>query len=141
MKTRIFQGLDPRQERLPADTSRTVTKKPMRTVPLANPDLMVTSHPGINRLLADYSVVNPRMIRAETRDRLYRMVESANAQIAKSAKYRAIRFDVDESSGRAVAVVRDSRSGQVLKQIPSEQMLEMAGRLKDASGLLQDITI
>ena len=52
-------------------------------------------------------------------------------------------FQVDDSSGRTVIQVRDSETSEVLKQIPSEDMLRVAQRLEahlenldDGAGLL-----
>lgn len=39
-------------------------------------------------------------------------------------------FKVDDSSGRTVIEVRDSKTSEVLKQIPSEDMLRVAQRLE-----------
>lgn len=136
MKMRIFQQLDPRENRLPADTSRIIRKPTHRTIPLVNPDRFVQNHPGIQRMVAESDPVNPDTIRMETRQRIQRMADEANRMIRDSIHFKRIEFGVDQESGRFVAVVRDRETGQTLKQIPSEQMLNMAARLKSASGLL-----
>ncbi len=141
MKIRIFNQLDPRENRLPADTSRFIPDKRPRRVPFVRPEMFVQNNPAIQRLLAPLDPVNPMQIRADLKARLQRQVTEVNRQIQASRQFRGIRFEVDQASGRAVALVRDTRSGQVLKQIPAEQMLEMAARLKEASGLLQDVTV
>jgi uncharacterized FlaG/YvyC family protein len=141
MKTRIFAQLDPHKNKLPADTSRIIHKKAPRSVPLVNPDLMVQNNPAVKKQLAKFDPVSPKSIRADAKERLTRMAEGANRMIRNSIHFKSIKFDVDEKSGRTVAVVRDRKSGAVLKQIPSDQMLSMAKRLRDASGLFKDITI
>jgi flagellar protein FlaG len=52
-------------------------------------------------------------------------------------------FRVDESSGKSVVVVKDARTSEVLKQFPSEEMLNIARRMEehlrqsgDAAGVL-----
>jgi len=52
-------------------------------------------------------------------------------------------FRVDEGSGKSVVVVSDARTSEVLKQFPSEEMLNVARRLEehlqqsaDAAGVL-----
>lgn len=141
MRTRIFRLLDPRQEHLPTDTSRIIQKKPHRWVPLVDPSLMVQNNPAVHRMVTRNNAVEPAQIRKDLRARLGRAVEAVNRQIAQSRQFRGIRIHVDEQAGRFVAVVRNQRTGQVLRQIPSEEMLEMSARLKDVSGLFKDITI
>lgn len=60
-----------------------------------------------------------------------------------AAKDTRLSFKVDDDSGRTVITVRDASTSEVLKQIPSEEMLEIARRLEahldqsgDGSGLL-----
>ena len=48
---------------------------------------------------------------------------------------RSLEFRVDENSGKTVITVRDSDSKEVIRQIPSDQALELSTRLKE----LQDI--
>lgn len=40
-------------------------------------------------------------------------------------------FQVDEQSGKSVVVVRDAQTSEILKQFPSEQMLNVARRLEE----------
>ncbi|TBU77091.1 hypothetical protein DNK06_02800 [Pseudomonas daroniae] len=54
---------------------------------------------------------------------------------AQSAR-RNLDFKVDDSSGRVVVQVINSDSGEVIRQIPSEEVLELASRLEDARSLL-----
>ena len=49
---------------------------------------------------------------------------------------RNLAFSVDESSRRPVVTVKDSSSGDVIRQIPSEEVLRLAERIKE---LQQDI--
>lgn len=141
MKMRIFQQLDPRENRLPADTSRFIRQQKPRHLPLVNPDRFIQNNPAIQRMIAKSDPVNPETIRMETRERIQRMADEANRMISESIQFKRIEFGVDEDSGRFVAVVRDRQTGQTLKQIPSEQMLNMAARLQQASGLFTDIEI
>ena len=138
---RIFKNLEPAENRLPKDTSRIVHAKPLRHYPMNKPELMVNNHPGIQRNLSEFKRITPQQVRQEVSDSLQSMVDAANRQIAKSVKFRGIRFEADQRSGKTVVSVRDIRSGEVLKQIPSQKMLEVAGRLKDVSGLLTDISV
>lgn len=49
---------------------------------------------------------------------------------------RDLHFRVDESSNRVVVTVMDSESGEVIRQIPSEDMMAMAQSLGMVQGLL-----
>lgn len=44
---------------------------------------------------------------------------------------RSLEFRVDESSGKTVITVRDSESKEVIRQIPSDQLLALSTRLQD----------
>lgn len=47
---------------------------------------------------------------------------------------RQLKFEIDEDSGRVVIQVLDAQSGEVIRQIPGEEVMEMSmamGRLKD----------
>ena len=43
---------------------------------------------------------------------------------------RNLEFRVDSDSGRTVITVRDTETQEVIRQIPSEQLLEISGKLK-----------
>ncbi len=44
---------------------------------------------------------------------------------------RELQFDVDEDLGRTVVRVVDKDSGELIRQIPSEEVLEMARQMKE----------
>lgn len=49
---------------------------------------------------------------------------------------RNLAFSVDEQTKRAVVTVKDAQSGDTIRQIPSEEVLRLAERIKD---LQQDV--
>ncbi|WP_051202228.1 flagellar protein FlaG [Ferrimonas senticii] len=57
------------------------------------------------------------------------------------ANQRALAFEVDDSSGQSVVVVRERQTDEVIRQIPSEEMLKLAAKLSDLRGLLVDLEI
>jgi len=59
------------------------------------------------------------------------------ADFARSMN-RDLNFRVDEASGRTVVTVIDGETDEVIRQIPSEDMLRMAEALEGASALLFD---
>ncbi len=138
---KIFTNLDPRQNRLPIDTSKIVRRKPARIPSIVNPDFFVNNHPGVQANLRQFDPVVPSKIRADLRMRLHRSVEQVNRQIRNNILFKGITFAVDERSGRSYAVVINKRTGEVLQQIPGDKFLDRAARLKDAAGLFSDITV
>ena len=49
---------------------------------------------------------------------------------------RNLEFSIDEASGKVVVKVIASDSGEVVRQIPNEEILKLANSLNDASSLL-----
>ena len=49
---------------------------------------------------------------------------------------RNLNFAVDDGSGRVVVKVTDSGSGDVIRQIPSEEALKLAENLSEVRSLL-----
>jgi flagellar protein FlaG len=68
---------------------------------------------------------------------LERVAEAAHKieQLFQSVR-RNLVFRDDPSLGRMVVSVIDSESGEIIRQIPPEQMLRMAANLEQINGLL-----
>ncbi|MGX9461072.1 flagellar protein FlaG [Shewanella sp. A14] len=49
---------------------------------------------------------------------------------------KGLAFSVDEDSGSAIVKVMDIDSGEIIRQIPSDEALELAQKLQDVKGLL-----
>ena len=49
---------------------------------------------------------------------------------------RDIEFSVDDDTGRTIVQVKDSNTGELIRQIPREEILDIVKSLKDAQGLL-----
>lgn len=128
--------LDPKQNRMPVDVP--IKKPKFERPPLVQPELMVQNNPAVQRLLEPFKPFTPKQVRAAAKQNIEEMVANVNARIKSMQQFKGIRFDIDARSGRTVAVVRDRKSGEVLKQIPREGLLEIAARLREASGLLVD---
>lgn len=67
-----------------------------------------------------------------------RPVEEAVSSISEFAQsiQRNLNFSLDDSSGRVVVKVTDGVSGEVIRQIPSEEALRLAESLEQARSLL-----
>ena len=49
---------------------------------------------------------------------------------------RDLEFSVDDDTGRTVIRVFDSKTDELIRQIPNEEVLELAKNLKETNGLL-----
>jgi flagellar protein FlaG len=60
-------------------------------------------------------------------------IESAVSQLSQfvQTSSRQLNFSIDEDSQKQVVKVTDAESGQIIRQIPSEEVLELSGRLQD----------
>lgn len=69
---------------------------------------------------------------------LRKPVEAAVSSIQEFAQsiQRNLNFALDESSGRVVVKVTDGVSGEVIRQIPSEEALRLAEHLDEVRSLL-----
>ena len=60
-------------------------------------------------------------------------IENAVAEISDfvQSQNRSLAFSVDEKSQRSVVKVTDTESGEVIRQIPSEEVLALSERIKE----------
>jgi flagellar protein FlaG len=65
---------------------------------------------------------------------LERAVRKLNERLA--ASQRNLSFRVDEGSGRTVITVVDATTNQVIRQIPSQEVLDVSRALESTSALL-----
>jgi len=54
---------------------------------------------------------------------------------------REVEFRVDDESGVTIVTVRNTATGEVIRQIPNEEVLQLARRFTDRSGALLDLTV
>jgi flagellar protein FlaG len=75
------------------------------------------------------------------------VTEEVLKQVAKQiesylkANGRDLQFSVDQETGRTVVTVRDSSTGEVIRQIPDVEALRIAQSLGQHPGTLLDVTI
>ncbi len=53
---------------------------------------------------------------------------------------RGLEFRIDEITGKTVVTVMDRESEEIIRQIPSEELLVLAQRLKEGGGLIDELT-
>ncbi|MDP3334679.1 MAG: flagellar protein FlaG, partial [Methylococcaceae bacterium] len=82
--------------------------------------------------------------KADRKETSLELVKSAAAQgnSILQATNRNLEFQVDDSTKKVVVKIVDSKSGDVVRQIPSEDMLAFIKRMQDLEGnqgtMLQD---
>jgi flagellar protein FlaG len=70
-----------------------------------------------------------------SREQLQNAVDRANKGIQQKA-LNELRFSVDESTGISIVRIVDQKTGETLRQIPSQEMLEIAKSIDEMKGLL-----
>lgn len=69
-------------------------------------------------------------------DEVQQAVNELNARIERQSVQ--VNFDVDDDTGRIVVKVKDVETGDILRQIPSEEMLEFARNASRGVGVTLD---
>ncbi|MCL1103974.1 flagellar protein FlaG [Shewanella algicola] len=54
---------------------------------------------------------------------------------------KGLKFSVDDDSGKRVIKVQDIESGDIIRQIPSEEALQLAQKISEVSGVLMKIEV
>lgn len=109
-----------------------------RDVSPARPN--VPSHPSSNSFqrqeLPGVGQTSPQAVAAgmHTPSDIKQAVQDLNNYV-QSLK-RDLHFTIDEESGETVVMVTNSDSGEVIRQIPSKEVLAIAHSLEKAQGLL-----
>jgi flagellar protein FlaG len=79
-----------------------------------------------------------------------RQVIDINAAVRAAAKQidsylrsvgREVEFRVDDDTGMTVVTVRETATGDVIRQIPNEEVLQLARRFQESSGALLDLVV
>ncbi|AWM90975.1 flagellar biosynthesis protein FlaG [Pseudomonas sp. 31-12] len=106
--------------------------------PAAKPATTVADKP-VEKPRADALVVAPvkdeqKKDAVSEQDKLKMAVQEIE-KFVQSVK-RNLEFSIDEPSGKVIVKVIASDSGEVVRQIPNEEVLKLANSLNDASSLL-----
>ena len=69
-------------------------------------------------------------------------VENSRAALERFARTvrRELEFRVDEESGRTIITVRNKETGEIVRQIPAEEVLAMAHAVAEGGAVLLDST-
>jgi flagellar protein FlaG len=80
--------------------------------------------------------VDKRSDMEATRREIKQALERLNQQVLKDG--RKLNFSMDDVTDRMVITVRESVTGEVIRQIPDEALLRVAHNLEELKGLLHD---
>jgi uncharacterized FlaG/YvyC family protein len=111
------------------------TIEPAATVAALSP-LAVAIAPG--NATASGTMQVPQQSPDTAATELQKIIDTVNAKWLSAGK--SLRLSVDTPSGHSIVVVRDTQTGAVVQQIPSEGLLRMASTLGTYSHLLLDLT-
>ena len=113
------------------------TREPVRLAP-GEVVQQKASEPGASQA-GDEPVLSKPASAAEGENATSReQIEEAVASIQDFVQSvrRSINFSVEETSGRVVVKVTDAGSGDVIRQIPTEEALQLAENLSEVRSLL-----
>jgi flagellar protein FlaG len=99
-----------------AKNSEQVTKPDLAAVPANRGGSLPPKGNALPARVADFARIN------EAVNRINEVVQSVQ---------RDLSFNLDEDSGRTVIRVVNSENGELIRQIPSEQVLAIANHLRD----------
>ena len=114
----------------PGQAAPAQTRPPSPDIVLKRPDIKADAAP---------KVVAPKPIeikfdQAQATKNLKEAVSLLNKQMADTG--RGLGFSYDESKASAVIKVSDINTGEVVRQIPSEDVLRIAHKIDDLKGIL-----
>lgn len=105
---------------------------PARTAPAAGPARAVTRPAAaLDAQAAREAAARAAADRAAS-EQMRRAMAEANRQLAQ--KGRELTFEFDEDADRVIVKLVDTRTREVLRQIPSEEALAIARALQDDTG-------
>jgi flagellar protein FlaG len=108
-------------------------------LPRANPSAAVAKIPDVRLVEArkDVAAAGNSLPQQEDSTKAEN-VEEAVSQVNEYVQNlsRDLQFTVDQDSGRTIIKVLDSETHEVIRQIPPEELLQIANQLTEGGGLL-----
>jgi uncharacterized FlaG/YvyC family protein len=114
--------------------------EPVEIQPLVDPDQVGTLTTAQRALIGLTQAIIPEDVRQEQMDDLQLSVDAVNAYIRSTQETFSIQFELHQRSGLTYALVRNVETGKVLKQIPTETLLNIAARVRQASGIFTNLS-
>jgi uncharacterized FlaG/YvyC family protein len=72
----------------------------------------------------------------EIRDRVQSVIDALNEQMIE--RNRSLNFSVDKTTGQAIVTIRNLQSGEVIRQMPPEVLVNLAQNFESLKGLVFD---
>jgi flagellar protein FlaG len=98
-----------------------------------------TSQLELDRISTIQATDEIKQTQQEKDDNLTQVANELTAMVSMMQK--GLKFSVDEESGKQVIKVQDVSSGDIIRQIPSEEALKLAEKLSEVSGILMKIEV
>lgn len=118
---------------LPLDPSA-VTTNPKPTQPAQNTTTGATQETAATSAVDASRKADESSDAKRQNDELNDVVKNLNDHIQQYR--RELQFEVDEKSGRTVVKVMDIEKNEVIRQMPSEEVLAMSHRLTEMTGTM-----
>ncbi len=83
--------------------------------------------------------LSPETAQVPTSEQVKAVVEQIDSYL--KAASRELQFQVDDESGEIIVRVRDPATGEVIRQIPGEEVLRMARALQEKPPVLLDLVV
>lgn len=102
-------------------------------MPVGQPAVVVTASRPATKIAQGKADLSPKVeinySPEEVRRNLQVAVGMLNEQMQRSSQ--RISFQIDDQSKRAIVIVRNTQTGEVVRQIPSEETVRLAQSIKD----------
>ena len=124
---------------LPSSNGTKIASSPMQPTSSVNTSNQVAKSESSEPLPQSQAIVVDAEQKLETKkkEQLHEAIKELNEYV-KSVD-RGLSFHLDEESGRQVITVREISSGDIIRQIPDDKMLEVARDLAaSSSGLIAE---
>lgn len=82
------------------------------------------------------SVVVPESAPQQPRPEQVQKAVASMKQLIEAKAPNSLSFSVDDATGKTVVRVSDAKTGEMIRQIPSEELLEIARSLDQMQGML-----
>jgi flagellar protein FlaG len=80
-------------------------------------------------------VPEPAVQQQPSQEQVKKAVESMK-QMIETAAPNSLQFSIDDDTGKTIVRISDAQTGEMIRQIPSEELLEIARSLDRMQGML-----
>ena len=98
-------------------------------------NVIITPTPQVNADSKEEAEKTPQLTKREVSE----TVEEMNRFLQNMQ--RNLSFTVDEQSGESIILVKDSESDEIIRQIPSEELVVLRKKIDDVVGILFDTKV